>query len=66
MERFEPPHVPNSLETQTGFYMTGLVAGKVQYGLLRKDDNILQLKKNYKNNTYILMKEQTRQRCRMS
>ena len=44
-ERFHQPHVPNSLENRPGYHTTGLVEGKVQFGLLKKDDNFLQVKR---------------------
>ena len=37
---YNKPHRPNQAETREGFYVTPLLQGKVQYGKMKKEENI--------------------------
>ena len=44
-DNFHKPHLPNQMENRSGFFITPLMQNKIQYGKLKRDENIMQIRR---------------------
>ena len=58
-DRFDKPHLPNQAETRTGFYVTPLLERKVQYGKMRKEENMKSVRDELRAQNIVFEKSDT-------
>ena len=44
-DNFHKPHLPNQMDNWPGFFITPLMQNKIQYGKLKRDENIMQIQR---------------------